>query len=90
MFRLFGGEGYNAMRTNSPTAYVVQYLHEIKSFPLLEATEEASLARRWLESADRQAVHRIITSHLRLVISVARRYRRMALHSRSKGGLAIG
>ena len=63
------------MRTYFPTADVVQYLREIKKFPFLEAEEETTLAKRWRESADRQAAHRILTSHLRLVPNVARRYR---------------
>jgi RNA polymerase sigma-32 factor len=63
------------MHTYSPTADVAEYLRAIQRFPLLEVDEESSLARRWRESADRQAVHRILTSHLRLVPTVARRYR---------------
>jgi RNA polymerase sigma-32 factor len=63
------------MRTHPPTADVVQYLREIRRFPLLESEEESLLAKRWREKADRQAVHRILTSHLRLVPTIARGYR---------------
>lgn len=63
------------MRAYFPTADVAQYLREIKKFPFLEAEEETILAKRWRESSDRQAAHRILTSHLRLVPNVARRYR---------------
>jgi RNA polymerase sigma-32 factor len=63
------------MRTHPPTADVVQYLREIRRFPLLESEEESLLAKRWREKADRQAVHRILTSHLRLVPNIARGYR---------------
>jgi RNA polymerase sigma-32 factor len=63
------------MRTHSPTTDDSRYLRQIHCFPLLEAEEESSLARRWLENADGQAVHKILTSHLRLVPNVARSYR---------------
>ena len=65
----------NAMRIDSLASDAARYLREIQRFPLLEAAEEASLAKCWLESSDRHAVHRILNSHLRLVPSVARRYR---------------
>lgn len=63
------------MRTYLPTAEVAQYLREIQKFPLLDAEEETLLTKLWRENADRVAVHRILTSHLRLVPNVARRYR---------------
>jgi RNA polymerase sigma-32 factor len=63
------------MRIDYPTSDVAGYLRAIHRFPLLEAAEEASLAKRWRDNADREAAHRILTSHLRLVPNVARRYR---------------
>jgi RNA polymerase sigma-32 factor len=63
------------MSTLLPTAEIAGYLRQIQKFPLLEAAEEALLARRWRERADKQAVQKIVTSHLRLVPPVARAYR---------------
>jgi len=63
------------MRTFPPTADAARYLREIRRFPLLEAEEESLLAERWRERADHKAVHKILTSHLRLVPNVARGYR---------------
>jgi RNA polymerase sigma-32 factor len=44
-------------------------------FPMLEPQEEYMLARRWREHGDRDAAHRLVTSHLRLVAKIARGYR---------------
>ena len=52
-----------------------RYLEEIRRFPMLEAEEEYMLAKRWREHADRDAEHRLVTSHLRLVTKIARDYR---------------
>ena len=49
------------------------FLGEIGRFPLLTAAEEVELAKR-VERGDREAKDRMITSNLRLVVSVARRY----------------
>jgi RNA polymerase sigma-32 factor len=42
---------------------------------MLQAEEEAQLAKRWREHSDREAAHKLVTSHLRLVVPVARSYR---------------
>jgi RNA polymerase sigma-32 factor len=47
--------------------------------PLLSREDEASLARRWKEDRDEAALHRLTEAHMRLVISVAARYRRYGL-----------
>ena len=52
-----------------------KYIHDIRKFPLLEATEEYRLACDWRDSKNPQAAHRLITSHLRLVIALAMKYR---------------
>jgi RNA polymerase primary sigma factor len=49
------------------------FLGEIGRYPLLTAAEEVELAKR-VERGDREAKDRMITSNLRLVVSVARRY----------------
>jgi len=52
-----------------------RYLDQIRRFPMLEAHEELRLARRWREHQDRDAAHRLVTSHLRFVAKLALGYR---------------
>jgi RNA polymerase sigma-32 factor len=52
-----------------------RYLDEIRRFPMLEPGEEYMLAKRWREHGDREAAHRLVTSHLRLVAKIAMGYR---------------
>jgi RNA polymerase sigma-32 factor len=42
---------------------------------MLEPQEEYVLAKHWREQGDRDAAHRLVTSHLRLVAKVAKEYR---------------
>ena len=52
-----------------------QYLTEIRKFPMLEPSEEFVLAKRWADDGDRDAAHKLVTSHLRLVAKIAMGYR---------------
>lgn len=52
-----------------------RYLGEIQRFPMLELSEEFMLAKSWRERGDRDAAHRLVTSHLRLVAKIAMGYR---------------
>jgi RNA polymerase sigma-32 factor len=52
-----------------------RYLDEIRKFPMLEPNQEYMLAKRWREHGDRDAAHRLVTSHLRLVAKIAMGYR---------------
>src|SRR5712672_2972163 len=52
-----------------------RYLDDIRRYPMLEAQEELQLARRWREQGDRDAAHRLVTSHLRYVAKLAFGYR---------------
>src|SRR6201993_3131229 len=54
---------------------LTHYLEEIRQFPMLERQEEYLLAKRWREHGDRDAAHKLVTSHLRLVTKIARDYR---------------
>ena len=54
---------------------LTHYLEEIRRFPMLERQEEYMLAKRWREHGDRDAAHKLVTSHLRLVTKIASRYR---------------
>ena len=63
--RSFGGGESNLPR----------YLKEIQRCPLLELHDEFMLAKRWREHGDRDAAHKLVTSHLRLVAKIAMGYR---------------
>ena len=52
-----------------------QYLTEIRRFPMLAPSEEFMLAKRWADQGDREAAHKLVTSHLRLVAKIAMGYR---------------
>jgi len=54
---------------------LARYLQEIKRFPMLEPQEEFMLAKAWREHGDREAAHKLVTSHLRLVAKIAMGYR---------------
>ena len=54
---------------------LTRYLEEIRRFPMLEPQEEFMLAKAWREHGDRDAAHRLVTSHLRLVAKIAMGYR---------------
>jgi len=54
---------------------LARYLEEIRRFPMLEPQEEYMLAKRWREHGDREAAHKLVTSHLRLVAKIAMGYR---------------
>ena len=53
-------------------------LADISAHPLLTAAEEVALAKR-IERGDIEAKHRMVESNLRLVVSIAKRYRGMGL-----------
>ena len=52
-----------------------RYLQEIRRYPILGAQEECVLAKRWRERGDPDAAHKLVTSHLRLVVKIAAGYR---------------
>jgi RNA polymerase sigma-32 factor len=52
-----------------------RYLEEIRRFPMLEPQEEFMFAKSWRERGDREAAHKLVTSHLRLVAKIAMGYR---------------
>ncbi len=54
---------------------LTRYLEEIRRFPMLEPQEEYMLAKRYSEHGDREAAHKLVTSHLRLVAKIAMGYR---------------
>ena len=58
-----------------PESGLTRYLEEIRRFPMLEPQDEFMLAKRWREHGDRDACHKLVTSHLRLVAKIAVGYR---------------
>jgi RNA polymerase sigma-32 factor len=54
---------------------LARYLEEIRQFPMLEPQQEYMLAKSWREHGDREAAHKLVTSHLRLVAKIAMGYR---------------
>lgn len=50
------------------------YIQTTKSFPLLSEEQEVDLARRFRREGDLTAAGQLVTSHLRLVVAVARGY----------------
>jgi len=55
-----------------------RYLAEIRKYPALDAEAERALARRYRDTADREALFRLVTSNLMLVVRVAYSFRRAA------------
>jgi RNA polymerase sigma-32 factor len=54
---------------------LTRYLEEIRQFPMLEPQQEYMLAKSWREHGDRDAAHKLVTSHLGLVARIAMGYR---------------
>jgi RNA polymerase sigma-32 factor len=54
---------------------LTHYFEEMRRFPMLERQEEYMLAKRWREHSDREAAHKLVASHLRLVAKIAMGYR---------------
>ena len=52
-----------------------RYFQEIRRYRMLDPQEEFLLAKRWREHGDREAAHRLVSSHLRLVAKIAMGYR---------------
>ncbi len=58
---------------------LTDYLRAIKAFPVLQPEEEFMLAKRLQVDGDVEAAHRLVTSHLRLVVKMAVGYRHYGL-----------
>jgi RNA polymerase sigma-32 factor len=58
---------------------LTRYLKEIQRFPMLERQEEYLLTKRWRGHGDREAAHKLVTSHLRLVAKIAMGFRGYSL-----------
>ena len=56
-----------------------RYLKEVNAFPSLSAEEEFLLAKAYLEEHDLEAAHRLVTSHLKLVVKIALSFKNYGL-----------
>src|SRR3954468_19919230 len=54
------------------------FLNQLRHYPLLTAAEEVELAKR-IEKGDMDAKERMVTSNLRLVVSIAKKYQGQGL-----------
>jgi len=59
----------------APEGNLSRYLQEIRKFPMLGPQEEYMLAKRYQDTGELDAAHRLVTSHLRLVAKIAMGYR---------------
>ena len=59
----------------SPDNNLSRYLQRARNYPMLEASEEVSLAGQWRDDQNAVALERLVTSHLRLVVKIAMGYR---------------
>ena len=55
------------------------YITQIRKFPVLTADEEYMLAKRLQTHQDKEAAHKLVTSHLRLVVKIAYGYKNYGL-----------
>ncbi len=57
----------------------LDYIRTAMSEPMLEKDHERALAVRWRDKRDERALHELVTSYTRLVISIASRFRNYGL-----------
>ena len=63
-----------ALPVPSAVGSLDSYIHMVNRFPVLSAEEEVGLARRFRSEEDLESAHRLVLSHLRVVVSIARGY----------------
>lgn len=52
-----------------------KYISDIRKFPILTADEELALALQWRDFHNKDSAHKLVTSHLRLVVAAAHKYK---------------
>ena len=62
-----------------PTNADRRFLKRAMTAPLLEREHELDLARRWRDNHDQSALHELCTAYMRLVVSIAARFRNYGL-----------
>ncbi len=61
--------------SDNPEVNDRRYIAAAMKAPMLERDHEQELARRWIEDRDEAALDEIVTSHIRLVVRIASRFR---------------
>ncbi len=69
------------MNTN-PESSLTRFVAEAKRYPMLTPERERAVALAWHDHGDRKALDELVGSHLRLVVKIARGYRRLWLAAR--------
>lgn len=70
-----GVDSMNQMTLPIPAAYSLDsYIQTVNWYPMLSMEEEQKLARDWRDSQNIESARKLVLSHLRVVVSVARHY----------------
>lgn len=70
-----GVDSMNQMALPIPAAYSLDsYIQTVNWYPMLSMEEEQKLARDWRDSQNIESARKLVLSHLRVVVSVARHY----------------
>ncbi len=59
---------------NNSASSLDNYIHTVNNYPMLSPDEEIALARRLRDHNDLDAAGHLVLSHLRVVVSIARKY----------------
>jgi RNA polymerase sigma-32 factor len=62
-------------RPARPQDSLGRFMNEIERYDILDAETEATLARQWLDRRDPKALDRLVGSHQRLVVRIAKEHR---------------
>ncbi len=77
---------------NCSEAGLTHYLQQVYSAPLLSETEEKDLMSKWCSEGNIEAAHKLVVSHLRLVVKIAfsfQRYGAVLLDVISEGNIGL-
>ena len=64
---------------NTSSSGFSKYLQEINNIPSLSKEEEFLLAKNYLEDNNLEAAHELVSSHLKLVVKIAMKYKNYGL-----------
>ena len=73
------------MNTKMDTS-LVRFVEEAKRYPMLSPEEERQISVAWRDKGDRVALDRLVGSHLRLVVKIARGFAGYGLPIKLAGG----
>ena len=68
-------ESHPIRRPTGPQDSLGRFINEIKRYDTLDADTDTTLARRWLDQRDPKALDRLVGSHQRLVVGIAKEHR---------------